>query len=89
MDTSLLTGESVPVEVAPGTPVVGATVNVDGRLVVRATRVGTDTQLAQMARLVEQWNVNAHYAHRAYPRRQPQQLFLGPLTLHRNPAPAL
>ncbi len=54
VDTSLLTGESVPVEVVPGTPVTGATVNVQGRLVVRATRVGTDTQLAQMARLVEE-----------------------------------
>ena len=54
VDASMLTGESVPVEVGPGTPVVGATVNAGGRLVVRATRVGADTQLAQMARLVEQ-----------------------------------
>ncbi|MGH9116946.1 MAG: heavy metal translocating P-type ATPase [Acidimicrobiales bacterium] len=54
VDTSLLTGESVPVEVGPGQPVVGATVNAGGRLVVRATRVGGDTQLAQMARLVEE-----------------------------------
>jgi Cu+-exporting ATPase len=54
VDTSLVTGESVPVEVGPGDAVVGATVNVGGRLVVRATRVGADTQLAQMARLVEQ-----------------------------------
>jgi Cu+-exporting ATPase len=53
VDLSLLTGESVPVEVGPGDAVVGATVNVGGRLVVRATRVGQDTQLAQMARLVE------------------------------------
>jgi Cu+-exporting ATPase len=49
----MLTGESVPVEVRPGDTVVGATVNAGGRLVVRATRVGGDTQLAQMARLVE------------------------------------
>jgi Cu+-exporting ATPase len=54
VDASMLTGESVPVEVGPGQAVVGATVNVGGRLVVRATRVGGDTQLAQMARLVEQ-----------------------------------
>jgi Cu+-exporting ATPase len=54
VDESMLTGESVPVEVAPGDRVVGATVNAGGRLVVRATRVGADTQLAQMARLVEQ-----------------------------------
>jgi Cu+-exporting ATPase len=54
VDLSMLTGESVPVEVAPGDDVVGATVNVGGRLVVRATRVGADTSLAQMARLVEQ-----------------------------------
>ena len=53
VDASLLTGESVPVEVGVGDAVVGATVNVGGRLVVRATRVGADTQLAQMARLVE------------------------------------
>ncbi|WP_428962396.1 heavy metal translocating P-type ATPase [Micromonospora fluostatini] len=54
VDASLLTGESVPVEVGPGDPVVGATVNAGGRLVVTATRIGADTQLAQMARLVEQ-----------------------------------
>ncbi len=53
IDASLLTGESVPVEVAPGDPVVGATVNAGGRIVVRATRIGSETQLAQMARLVE------------------------------------
>ena len=52
VDASMLTGESVPVEVGPGDSVVGATVNVGGRLEVRATRVGSDTQLAQMARLV-------------------------------------
>ena len=53
VDASMLTGESVPVEVAVGDAVVGATVNAGGRLVVRATRVGSDTQLAQMATLVE------------------------------------
>jgi P-type Cu+ transporter len=53
VDASMLTGESVPVEVGPGDTVVGATVNAGGRLVVRATRIGADTQLAQMARLVE------------------------------------
>jgi Cu+-exporting ATPase len=53
IDASMLTGESVPVEVGVGEGVVGATVNAGGRLVVRATRVGADTQLAQMARLVE------------------------------------
>ena len=53
VDASLVTGESVPAEVGPGDPVVGSTVNTNGRLVVRATRVGADTQLAQMARLVE------------------------------------
>lgn len=53
VDTSMLTGESVPIDVRPGDEVVGATVNVDGRLVVRANRIGSDTQLAQMARLVE------------------------------------
>ena len=53
VDASMLTGESVPVDVGPGDQVVGATVNVDGRLVVRAKRIGSDTQLAQMARLVE------------------------------------
>jgi Cu+-exporting ATPase len=54
IDASLLTGESVPVEVGPGDAVVGATVNVGGRLVVRATRVGADTAVASMGRLVEQ-----------------------------------
>ncbi|MFF5958203.1 heavy metal translocating P-type ATPase [Streptomyces luteogriseus] len=53
VDASMLTGESVPVEVAGGDPVTGATINVGGRLVVRATRVGADTQLARMARLVK------------------------------------
>ncbi len=52
IDQSLLTGESVPVEVAPGDGVAGASVNAGGRLVVRATRVGSDTALAQIARLV-------------------------------------
>jgi len=54
VDASMLTGEPVPVEVGPGDAVVGATVNAGGRLRVRATRVGADTQLAQMARLVEE-----------------------------------
>jgi Cu+-exporting ATPase len=54
VDASLVTGESMPAEVRPGDPVIGATVNAGGRLVVRATRVGADTQLAQMARLVEE-----------------------------------
>jgi Cu+-exporting ATPase len=54
VDASMLTGESVPVEVAPGDTVVGGTVNAGGRIVVRASRVGADTQLAQMARLVEE-----------------------------------
>ncbi|MBV2362158.1 heavy metal translocating P-type ATPase [Streptomonospora nanhaiensis] len=54
VDRSMLTGESVPEEVGPGSEVVGATVNAGGRLLVRATRVGSDTQLAQMARLVEE-----------------------------------
>ncbi|MFK0246519.1 heavy metal translocating P-type ATPase [Amycolatopsis azurea] len=53
VDLSMLTGEAVPVEVTVGDAVVGGTVNAGGRLVVRATRVGAGTQLAQMARLVE------------------------------------
>jgi len=54
VDASMLTGESVPVEVGAGDPVIGATVNAGGRIVVAATRVGADTQLAQMSRLVEE-----------------------------------
>nr|WP_244515286.1 heavy metal translocating P-type ATPase [Actinopolyspora xinjiangensis] len=54
VDASMLTGESVPVEVQPGDNVVGATVNAGGRMVVRATRIGSDTQLSQMAKLVEE-----------------------------------
>ncbi|MBA2945887.1 heavy metal translocating P-type ATPase [Streptomyces himalayensis] len=53
VDVSMLTGESVPVDVTAGDPITGATVNVGGRLVVEATRVGADTQLARMAKLVE------------------------------------
>ncbi|RSM60399.1 heavy metal translocating P-type ATPase [Amycolatopsis sp. WAC 01376] len=53
VDVSMLTGEAVPVEVIAGDAVVGGTVNAGGRLVVRATRIGADTRLAQMARLVE------------------------------------
>jgi Cu+-exporting ATPase len=53
VDMSMLTGESVPVEVQPGSEVAGATVNAGGRLVIRATKVGADTALAQIARLVE------------------------------------
>jgi Cu+-exporting ATPase len=52
VDMSMLTGESVPVEVAPGDDVAGATVNAGGRLLVRATKVGSDTALAQIAKLV-------------------------------------
>lgn len=54
VDASMLTGESVPVEVGPDDQVVGATVNVGGRLIVRANRIGSDTRLAQMAKLVEE-----------------------------------
>jgi len=54
VDAAMLTGEPVPADVGPGVAVTGGTVNVGGRLVVRATRVGSDTRLAQMARLVEE-----------------------------------
>lgn len=54
VDASMLTGESVPVEVRSGDQVVGGTVNVGGAIVARANRVGSDTQLAQMAKLVEE-----------------------------------
>ncbi len=53
IDRSLMTGESLPLDVAPGDEVVGGTITVGGRLVIRATKVGTDTQLAHMLRLVE------------------------------------
>jgi Cu+-exporting ATPase len=53
VDMSMLTGESTPVEVSPGMAIAGATVNAGGRLIVRATKVGADTALAQIARLVE------------------------------------
>ncbi|GAA3256058.1 heavy metal translocating P-type ATPase [Streptomyces griseoincarnatus] len=53
VDASMLTGESVPVDVSVGDTVTGATVNAGGRLVVEATRIGADTQLARMAKLVE------------------------------------
>ena len=53
IDQSMLTGESMPVEVEPGAEVAGATINSYGRLVVRATRIGADTALAQMARMVD------------------------------------
>jgi Cu+-exporting ATPase len=53
LDASTVTGESVPVEVGPGDDVVGATVNTHGRLIIEATRVGADTQLAQVVRMVE------------------------------------
>ncbi|APX00516.1 heavy metal translocating P-type ATPase [Arthrobacter sp. QXT-31] len=54
VDTSLITGESLPVEVVPGDTVTGATINTDGRLLVRATRIGSETTLAQMGRLVSE-----------------------------------
>jgi Cu+-exporting ATPase len=54
VDTSVITGEPVPVDVGPGDPVTGGTTTTGGRLVVRTTRVGADTQLARMGRLVEQ-----------------------------------
>ncbi|WP_427008409.1 heavy metal translocating P-type ATPase [Pseudarthrobacter sp. H2] len=54
VDASLVTGESVPVDVGPDSPVTGATINTSGRLLVRATRVGSETTLAQMGRLVSQ-----------------------------------
>lgn len=53
VDASMLTGEPMPVEVGPGDEVTGATINTSGRLLVRATRVGSETQLAQMAAMVE------------------------------------
>lgn len=52
MNTAMISGEAVPVEVGPGDLIIGGCVNTHGRLVVRVTRVGADTQLAQIARLV-------------------------------------
>ncbi len=54
VDASLVTGESLPVEVAPGDPATGATINTNGRLLIRATKVGSETTLAQIGRLVSQ-----------------------------------
>lgn len=54
IDNSLITGESLPVEVAPGSPVTGATINTSGRLIIKATRVGSETTLAQIGKLVSQ-----------------------------------
>jgi len=54
VDASLLTGEPIPVDVGPGDSVIGATINAGGRLVVRATQIGADTQLSRIARMVEQ-----------------------------------
>jgi len=53
VDNSLLTGEPVPIDVGPGDPVIGATINAGGRLIVRATQVGAQTQLARISRMVE------------------------------------
>jgi len=64
VDASAMTGEAVPIEVEPGDSVLGATVNEGGRLVVRATRIGADTQLAQMARLVEEAQSGKAHAQR-------------------------
>ena len=64
VDASMITGESVPVEVGPDDAVVGATGNVGGRIVVRATRIGSDTQLAQMAKLVEDAQTGKAHAQR-------------------------
>ncbi len=68
VDASMLTGESVPVEVAEGDAVTGATLNAGGRLVVEATRVGSDTQLSRMAKLVEDAQ-NGKAARRVHGRR--------------------
>jgi Cu+-exporting ATPase len=57
IDQSMLTGEPVPVEVGPGSEIAGATINTHGRLVVRATKVGSETALAQIARMVEEAQV--------------------------------
>ena len=54
VDASMITGESIPVEVEPGSPVVGSTINENGRLVIEATAVGADTALARITQLVEQ-----------------------------------
>src|SRR5579875_1781373 len=68
VDTSMLTGEPVPAEVGPGDAVTGGCVNVGGRLVVRATRVGADTQLAQMGRLVAEAQAGKAPVRRSPPR---------------------
>ena len=67
IDASMVTGEPMPVEVGPGDDVIGATVNTNGALVVEATRVGSDTALAQIIRLVE--TAQGSRRRRATPRR--------------------
>ena len=85
IDASMLTGESVPVEVGPGDAVVGATVSAGGRLVVRATRVGSDTQLAQMARLVEDAQNGKAEVQRHHRARQDRHGHYRPHGRHRHP----
>jgi len=73
VDTSMLTGEPVPVEVGPGDAVTGGCVNVGGRLLVRATRVGADTELARLARLVTQAQAGKAPVQRLADRRRVDQ----------------
>src|SRR5918993_238680 len=89
VDASMLTGESVPVEVGPDDVVVGATVNVGGRLVVEATRIGADTQLAQMARLVHRrLHCGRGGAHHRLPLRPRSRDAHSPSRRHRSGRPA-
>src|SRR5699024_7729683 len=92
VDTSMVTGESVPAEVSEGDAVVGGTVNASGRLVVRATRVGSDTQLAQMAQMVEDAQSGKAAAQRLADRISgifvPVVLVLAVATFSSGPSPA-